>query len=266
LFFICLDFFDNHKLLTVVVDTANFSAKITSPSPSKGTATMNQEFDNMLNFDPIDFAEKLTGNSYKDDNDTANLALGIAIQHNAQKSEMLAAAGDSTFSNEIGQYIRIIEDIGFECVASIPFVGKSPWEDERKETLYLYAHRDLGILLKFDTFNGDHVNSGNFYYCWKPNDCENHKWMQMTSSGTLREDENGEKYWVGYHDCREAIRYHINQLKKAGTFIQKWPKNNKAWLWLLNYMDTKNPDYNYKEINQSRVKLMPEWVQEMINR
>ena len=60
-------------------------------------------------------------------------------------------------------------------------------------------------------------------------------WGEFTSSGSFKHPDgfvtsdvrdaaynNNELIWVGYHDCREALRFHIRRLREDGTFLNPW--------------------------------------------
>jgi hypothetical protein len=68
--------------------------------------------------------------------------------------------------------------------------------------------------------------------------------------------------WCGDHDAREALRHKIQGLQSAGQLLPRW--QHRPWLWLLHYQDTKDINYDHAAITQSRIKMCPKWVQEMI--
>lgn len=236
------------------------------------TIDATQKLNDMLKFDPLQAAEDLLGKSYKTNDDVTMLGLAISQIHNAQKNAALDQAGDSKFSNDLISYKHIISDIGFEQVLEIPFQVPG-WNDSdpvRNEKFFAYAHRELGILLCFDTYSETRVNGGNFYYCWVPNSTVN-VWSVTSSGGwrtsdddTIRTSDDGIAYWEGSHDCREAIRFNINRLRENGKFLQKWPTASaNRFIWLLHHGDTVGK-YDYKAINAARLGLCPEWVQDFI--
>lgn len=284
----------------------------------------------VLNFDAIDFAEKVTGISYKDSTEIALLGMSLAMSHNEQKANMLKELGDTCFSNKLDEYQAILLVEGFELVLEVPFEyedknvfmrseedGTPVYEDRHKfDSLFIYHQRELGILLSFDSYNSrTSVNGGKMYYNWSPNDCSIE--AGVTSSGgcvhhgqgyhdiyfnkdltphplpeamlvreplfgsttydefcVLNEIWRKEKeayikehelmmIWSGNHDCREALRFNISQLKKHGTFIPSWVQ--APFLWLLHYRDTKDEEYDYKALNKERIALLPLHVQAAIN-
>ena len=220
--------------------------------------------DDLLTFDPLDAAEQITGESYKCDEGTSALGFLLALQHNQVKNERLMALGDTTLQNDLVRYTDIIKSLGFELVLDLPFTapGWNPEDPARNEHYFIYAHRD-GLLLAFDTYDETRVNGGKVYYCWKPG-VENY--WGLTSSGSMYLDDQGEKFWGGDHDCREAIKHKLGKLWDNGTFYAQWPKGNRIFLWLLHYRDTRTEGYDYEAINAERIVMLPDWVRTMINR
>lgn len=218
---------------------------------------MAQDLDSILRFDPLDAAERLTG---KSSYETIAVGLVLAQQHAELKREVLTQRGDTTFNDTLPRYLSVIETAGFEKVLEVPFLDDSR-ETHYENALLIYARRD-GLLLSFDTYFGNKsVNSGYLYYHWKPYQMpsrDNRYYSSHTSSG-------GWHYgiWVGNADCREGLIYHIDRLAANGEFLPKWKE--KPFLWLLHYMDAKQPNYDYKAINAERIAMLPSWVQEMIS-
>lgn len=225
---------------------------------------MTVSTDDILKFDPLHAAEQLTGSSYKEDERTNMIGFGLAIRHGEMKDKHLKELDDTVLSNDLDRYQRIITEMGFELVLDLPFDAPG-WDKNdpvRKEHFFVYAHRD-GLLLSFDTYNETRVNSGKVRYCWRP---KVEKFMGVTSSGSMYPDEEGNWYWGGDHDCREALRHNIHNLRVNGDFIALWPKGHNIFMWLLHYRDTKVDHYDYEGITNSRIQMLPEWVRTMINR
>jgi hypothetical protein len=221
--------------------------------------------DQLLTFDPLDAAEQVTGHSYKCDEGTGLIGLLLAMRHGEIKNQHLTELDDTTLSNDLDRYTRIITELGFELVLDVPFdaPGWNADDPVRPEHLFIYAHRD-GLLLSFDTYDSVRVNGGKVYYCWKPNP-DIDRW-NCTSSGGMYKDEDGSTYWAGDHDCREALRHNLQKLRDNGTFLPQWPISNGIFLWLLHYQDTKSKDYDHKAITESRLAMLPDWVRLMIAR
>lgn len=69
------------------------------------------------------------------------------------------------FGMDIKDVLKEIEKFGFDIVLDIPFMNE---DRAKKEHLYGYFHYAYGIFLQFDTYGGERVNGGHYYYQWKP--------------------------------------------------------------------------------------------------
>jgi hypothetical protein len=186
--------------------------------------------------------------------------LAKGISDNQRKQSVLEQAGDTYYGDTLESYMQKVKGVGFEVVLNFPFKS-IPYDDNdpiRDETLYVLWESKRGILLVFDTYSG-RVNGGNFYYNIRPKDIDNFFGNRVTSSGGFRDG-----VWVGQHDCREGLKFHIQQLEEYGDFVTPWIE--QPFLWLLHYSDTKGGyrTYDHKEINQQRINLLPTVVQEAI--
>jgi hypothetical protein len=167
--------------------------------------------DKVLKFDALSEAEKLTGKSYKEDQETAALGMLLMMENNKAKEQNLRAERDTYFNQSLATYLDIMREIGFNIGVADPFQGNS-----KQETYYILWRPD-GILLTFDTYGGDHLNGGSFYYNWVPYG-EYYPWI---SSGSGH-DIDGLNVWEGYHDCREAVRHKLRGLQEHGKFLAPW--------------------------------------------
>lgn len=220
---------------------------------------MKDQLDELLAFDPLDAAERITG---LEGDAAAGLGLLLAQAHGHTKREMLEGRDDTTFSNKVERYLRIASELGFEEVLRLPFTGRA-WGDEAppEETFHVLAHRD-GMLLRFDTYQCLDVNGSTLYYNWRPNQGVD-AW-RITSSGHWHGYTNPDHTgtWVGDHDGREALRHKIQRLRDNGKLITPWVE--RPWMWLLHHMDTRPAGYDHDAINDKRIAMLPDWVREMI--
>lgn len=131
-------------------------------------------------FDALDFAERVTGESYKTDKQTEALGFMLHIQKGQEMRDILSKADDTQFSNTVTEYLRITGNFGFEVVYQEPFMT-----ERGEENLYVLFHKELGIIIEFDTFSWEgkeaNVNGGNMYYNWSPNSFDMRG--SLTSSG-----------------------------------------------------------------------------------
>ncbi len=209
-------------------------------------------------------AEELTGKDYTD-KDTTGLGLLLHLQASAEKRFVMEASGDTAFRNTVKRYLRVAGEEGFSVVLEEKFKN----DRDTECTYYIMWHPD-GILLSFDTFSWpgeeQNINGGNFYYNWKPK--LNNTYWGVTRSGHIA--ANGT--WVGYHDCREGLRFHLRQLRECGDFVVPWVED--PHLWLMHYMNTSSVEsehyaissLKHAEFTEKNIKLLPGYVQKAIGR
>ena len=238
----------------------------------------SEELQSILDTDPLDLAEKLTGKSYKTDKETELLGLGMHITHVQFRKQILESIGDTTFSNTLERYLRIIGGMGFEEALKIPFKGSGYSEnDPIDEVFYIFIHRTKGLMLYFDTFGGDSVNGSHLLFAWKPIDGKEYSvhysggWESESDPKwrhNPKYEERGmpeDSYIPGSIDAREAFKHQVKQLDNNGTLLVPWPKYDGRFMWLLHYMDTKEEGYDYKTISAERIAMMPQWARDVIN-
>src|SRR3989344_628154 len=160
-------------------------------------------------------------------------------------------ASDTTLSNKLSDYLKVLTEEGFEEVLKLSFVG----DEGRQESFFIFFHEGNGIILALDTFGGDKTNGGHFYYNWRPH--SGTKINKCISSGSFSLKDK--TVWIGDHDCRESLRRNLHNLRQHGTFVNPWIE--QPFLWLLHYMDTKKEGYDYEAISAKRIALLPVKVQ-----
>jgi hypothetical protein len=129
-----------------------------------------EKISDLLKFDSLSEAEKITGTSYKENESVVGLGMLLQMGKSEKLNLLLNATDDTLFSNTVDEYIRKIESIGFQQVYYEPFVYTPDYGEQKpqNERMFTFFQYELGILLHFDTFGFDRVNSGNFYYNWSP--------------------------------------------------------------------------------------------------
>lgn len=220
---------------------------------------MNDSLKTILARDPVAEAEKLLGpiprNPEQCPLDKALAFLQIATSVNRDKREGLKAANDTHFDSTLSEYQSIVEELRFKLVLDLPF--EDEYDGPIQEHLFVYFRED-GVLLVFDTYGGKSVNGGKFLYNWRPNN------RDKIRHGVLSSHSWQDGICVGDHDCREGLRYYLARLEAEGKFVNPWI--SQPFLWFLHYMDTRIEDYNYRTINETRIAMLPEYVQACICR
>ena len=90
--------------------------------------TSNDPLRELLTFDPLDAAEKITGGSIHDDVSlgglTPTMSLGFLLMrsHSDAKRDVLMDRGDTTHGDTLDRYLSIIETAGFEQALRIVMV------------------------------------------------------------------------------------------------------------------------------------------------
>lgn len=213
-------------------------------APALGITTLKEH----LAFDGLYAAERLTDKSYKDDAATEELGFMLSIAANQNLNRALVEADDTTYSDDLERYLRIVKEEGFKEVLCIPFEGNLFKEESLKEKFFIFWHED-GLLLSFETYREIRVNSGHVYFNWLGND---KYWPGVGCSGGCTKEEP--HVFIGDFDARVALRYNLNKMRQEGKFLSSWVE--RPWLWLLNYMDTKG-EYDHEAITNSRLAMLP---------
>ena len=84
-------------------------------------------------------------------------------------------------------------------------------------------------------------------------------------SGGPIKDEDGKmrNYSVSY-DIREGLFKNLDRLEASSfTLNNPWKKQEKHWLWLLDYTETKKKAKNHEEVNKRKINALPEDVRKM---
>lgn len=237
----------------------------------------------LMRFDGLAEAEKLTGRSYKIDKETEALGMALVMKAGEEKRKKLADAGDTSSSTTAEEFKKILALEGFEKIYEKEFSEEDTWsyrEDGNDKMLYtpytntsniyVYWHPELFILLNWTTYpryerqgddivkTGESINSGNMRYTIKLKDDVDENDVRYVLS-TCSWERSGAV--VGSHDIRDGFRSKLNALKKYYNFI-KW--EGRQFLWLLHYMQHRDKNYDHNEINAEVIKEFPDHVKEVI--
>jgi hypothetical protein len=235
-----------------------------------------KDLDEILNYDPLAEAEKLTGKSYKEDKRTMSLGFIEHIRHTADKRKTLHNLDDTSYSEDIERWTRITKDLGFEEVLHAPFEGTKYREDQDapKEYLSICWH-PCGILMKWDTYRGNR-NSASIYFNWTANDQSKPWGPDLPISGGMVNPPEGKEdicTLCAHIDIREAFRHTMKKLFHYGKFETPWIE--QPHLWLLHHEDEQKIEKDsggdwkvssemYKNVNLERISQLPEHVRNVI--
>ena len=177
--------------------------------------------DDLLNFDALQVAEQITGQSYKADSDTTGLGMLLHMMNGQARSEAVTKLDDTPFSCPLDTYLRIVQEEGFKIVFTR--TGKKA-NHNQIETHYIMWHDD-GMLLSFDTYNGKR-NGADIYFNWKGSD----RILPEKCSGGLEcpvglnrlAVPDSMMFAVGKFDAREAVRHNISKMRRDGKLLKPW--------------------------------------------
>lgn len=211
------------------------------------------DFDDLLKFDPLVHAETLTGKSYKDDESTSALGFALHLEHTQRKRDELSLRDDTHYGSPFWNTLRIFNDLGFEAVHGHLFPSST---QAHASDRFVLLWRPDGVLGTLESY-GDATNNAKIYYNWRVNENVENRYALLSSGHWV-----DEQTWTGDHDAREGLRHTLSRLEATGTFLPFWVE--RPWLWLLDYSQTKTPNYDHKTINEELIARLPILVREAI--
>lgn len=223
---------------------------------------MNETTRNILNFDPVATAEALIGKRHEDwDIETDGMAaLGLAMATNQAKREHLESIGDTHFGITWQKFVEIVKAYGFKSGYCQKFTGTG-WSDKGvEEEEIIFFHEEKGLILHAESYDGKSVNSAKVYGEVKiGEELERNQWEALNGCS---HGGNGNGTMSFDVDVRAGFRFHLDALSEAFEFSKSWTK--VPFLWFLNYMDTKDKNYSYEEINKQKINASTPEVRRII--
>jgi hypothetical protein len=224
--------------------------------------SLHEHIKQAMEFDPLDIAEKITTKDYKTDKDTAMLGMALHIDHIQVKKQLLIQNNDVYFGMSLESYIDTFKDIGFELFYTEAFKCSSTGT---MEDLHCFWEKTRGILLVFDTYtlSKKGLNGGHVYFNWKATDTNYH--LYGCSQRWLDND-----IIAGDFDCREGVRFRLEDMDSKGKFICPWKE--RPFHWIVTHEDHQNPEvksdhYNFHylyKITEERIAHFPLEIQKFI--
>jgi len=65
-------------------------------------------------------------------------------------------------------------------------------------------------------------------------------------------------------DTREGLFSKLAILEGAGKFLPKWTGKRRCILWFVDFIESKVPGYDYKQITLNKIRRCPKEMQEII--
>ncbi len=245
---------------------------------------LSKEIDQMsatelLQVDALLEAEKITGTSYKESDFTTSIGLRISVKVSDVKKKLLQSNKDTNFSTTIEEFEEILQFKKFEKIYSKTFVEKDyhyTYGNNKEciidieSQLLVYWNYELNTLVECTTYHNINIvndkvvigpqtiNSATMRYCIKAKD-EDCKLNYTVRSSSCPTSVEGVR--TGNHDIREGFVDSLNNLKMYYDFIE-WVE--PQFLWLIHYSETESENYDYKSLNETVIKQLPEKVKKQL--
>ena len=224
-----------------------------------GHMTNDDDLNRLLHFDPLNAAGRITGKDYKEDRGTSSLGFALLVEAGKAKKEALQERGDTHFNSDLEEQLHIMEQMGFKEVLLDTFVA-----DENREETFRILWNNVGVLATVESYMGTRRNSAKMYYnqLVYPTHIDDHWENRGSGRFSVYDEDEGMYLWVGDIDVREAVKHKFNTLFKQGITLPVWEE--RPFLWLVNYGETKVKGYDYNAINEERISRLPDYVRKAI--
>jgi len=233
---------------------------------------MKNQTNELLHKDSLAESEQLLGGKHwsKFNELEKGLSMLKFFDDNKIKEEHLKSSGDTHWGIKWDDFIKLIENYGF--VEGLKYDWIAPKykdnEEDRIEKAIIYYHQAKGLVL-WATSSYESINGGKVYGMVdiKPEGvsevlkgCSHGSFgnWDRESHTTILKDSTYFDY-----DIREGLIHVLNRIESVTNFVPKW-NDDKPFLWFLDYSEEKSKDYNYEEINQSKINRCPKELQVII--
>lgn len=208
------------------------------------SSVSNDQARELLQFDPLDVAKKMTGKDYHDDQETGALGFLLHLKKSQQVKQVMQEREDSYYGISFIEMEKIVKDLSFQEIYSENFQGRSSHQQEILKFFW-----NGSILLAIDSYGSD-LNSAHIHFNLKfNNDDDFHKFVGIGCSGHYN---NEHSCWVGTKDVREGFKLFIEETTKLGEYLTTWVES--PWLYLHAYTDY-DPPYH---ISDSKTNIIPD--------
>lgn len=228
----------------------------------------HEKITQLRDFDPLQTAADITGDQKLKDRETNLLGLGLAHLKHEQLNSELKKAKDVYRDMPFTEVLALLEEDKWEKLLDedIPFPENDPEFVEYCKNVqdkFMIFWKN-GILLTLDTYWGQrNLNTMKIYFELK---AHGYPRLFCANGGSYcvatRIDENTAIWEISSGVDQGGFRVYLKQIQELGTICETWYKNPKhdRFIWLLSHGDTKDPNYDYKAINQNRLDKLPDHV------
>ena len=180
------------------------------------------------------------------------------MEKNESLKEKLKELDDTYHGINFAETINLFIKDGYELIYNEEFIAKEFRNGkERKEHYHIYW-KD-GILVTVESYNTTGLNTGKAYFNFEHTENGPYVLHDCSHGGIVKGIVDGKPVWSNVRevslDIREGYFTNMERIQNGGTIFQRWIE--PPFLWFLNYIETKDKDYNYSKINYAKVQKFP---------
>lgn len=194
-------------------------------------------------FDVLDVAEKIAGNSSLASSD--ELALGLSSIKSRLLRNSYVDSGDFLFGDSLERRVALLERSGFERILRLPVKpGQKAGYETREVILHVFVNDEYGLVFTIheswikwqrDADYNCYITHGRCSFAWKPS--PGNEYSPSITGGF--ESESSRKCWRkdpayldsppkdlylrGYLTSDSGLFNQLNLMIHHGTFFKKWP-------------------------------------------
>ena len=222
---------------------------------------MDSKTEKVLRHDSLYESEKILGNKHWSEFNEFEQAFSFLkfLDDNEKKKNHLQSIGDTYWGMSWDQFKNLIKQHGFVEALSYDFNHDKNEVDEA----IIYYHLTKGLIIWATSYwNKKDVNEGTLYGEIQANSEEDCKtiWSWLSTGGCIDSDK---MIYKTSQDVREGLFSRLVELESAGTFLSQWIKKDR-FLWFVDYVESKQDGYNYKEITKEKISKCPKELQSII--
>lgn len=216
--------------------------------------------------DSVGAVELMTGLQHEEwDDDMQRIAFSLQRAYNQEKAEFLELVGDTHMETSWNKLENILMGNRFEKVSSYMFN-----DHNGSDEFAIWARREKGFLLLAESY-GTGVNRVNLHYELPVGNDDALSQMvffqvlEGTLNGPCFDESDAHVAQYVSIDGREGLVGHIQKIEGAGISPNvPWRFYPDHFLWLCDFSEEKQKDYDSKEIRKRKLSALPDDIKEMI--
>lgn len=200
---------------------------------------LSETAERLMSTDALLEAERITGSSYKDDEATAALGLGIHLQLGAQKQAVLSELDDTHWNVSWTNFLRIALEEGFVEVRRREHEYKERGMDEQ----VILHHPTEGTVINAGSYwGGESLNGATLYFNLEFPKHATREGLAFSGHFNLDAwDNQDRRIYIGSVSLGEGMRRTLAKMRAQGSFVAPWVE--RPWMSLDAYWDSKESSF-----------------------